>query len=360
MLDFASSLYLGLGHPKGTLRSWARLTTGVPAALAEPPGAVSLSRRLAALTGCESAVIAPSTLHLFFDVIEILRPLHGSILVEAGTYPVAVWGVERAASRGMTVRLVGHHDPDHLLALVRRSRRTKPPLVVADGVCVDCGKPAPIDAYAAIVARRGGLLVVDDTQGLGLFGRQPAIGQPWGVGGGGTAVWHGLAREPTLVLASSLAKGFGAPLAVLAGSSALVRRFASSADTRVHASPPSAAAIAGATAALDVNARDGDARRRRLLENIAAFRNGAAELGLEVQGGMFPVQSLPAIGAADPATAHRMLAELGIRAVLRKTSAAEIVLTVVIRANHRRPQIVRLLEALELCSARRSSRVAVG
>ena len=36
VLDFTSASYLGLRHPRRTLRPWPRLTTGVPAALAEP------------------------------------------------------------------------------------------------------------------------------------------------------------------------------------------------------------------------------------------------------------------------------------------------------------------------------------
>ena len=69
MLDFASALTLGLGHPATALRSWARLTTGVPAVLAEPPGAAALAQRVAGLTGCEAGVAAPSSLHLYFDLL---------------------------------------------------------------------------------------------------------------------------------------------------------------------------------------------------------------------------------------------------------------------------------------------------
>ena len=34
MLDFTRALYLGLQHPSGSLRPWAKFTTGVPSALA--------------------------------------------------------------------------------------------------------------------------------------------------------------------------------------------------------------------------------------------------------------------------------------------------------------------------------------
>ena len=65
MLDFTSALYLSMGHASHRLPPWERLTTGRPAALAEPALADSVAAQLAALMGCETAVLAPSTLVLF-------------------------------------------------------------------------------------------------------------------------------------------------------------------------------------------------------------------------------------------------------------------------------------------------------
>jgi 8-amino-7-oxononanoate synthase len=65
MLDFTSVLYLGIRHAHHTLRPWAQLTTGRPAALEPAPQAVAVAQDLARLLGCERAVLAPSTLHLY-------------------------------------------------------------------------------------------------------------------------------------------------------------------------------------------------------------------------------------------------------------------------------------------------------
>jgi 8-amino-7-oxononanoate synthase len=357
MLDFACGLYLGFGHPAGTLRSWLRLTTGVPAALAEPPGAAELGRRLAGLTACEAGVVAPSTLHVFFDLIEALRPAHGTIYLGAEAYPVARWGVERAAARGARVRAVRHDDPDRLRALIRRARDAKPPLVVLDGVCVDRGAPTPLAAHAEIVEQRGGVLVVDDTQGLGLFGANPSAQKPWGSGGGGAAVWQGLEQHPSVLLASSLAKAFGAPIAALMGPRRYVSRYLRSSDLRVHSSPPSAAAIEAGRSALDLNEPEGEVRRLRLQRNIRVFRDGAAALGLEPRGGLFPVQSLSRVGPLDGQAAHAALDERGIRTVLRRGRRGRA-LTVIIRSTHRPSDIRRLLLALESCLVRPSLRAA--
>jgi len=57
MLDFTSALYLGLHHPSETLRPWAQLTTGRPAALQAPPGAESITASLVRLLRCEGATL---------------------------------------------------------------------------------------------------------------------------------------------------------------------------------------------------------------------------------------------------------------------------------------------------------------
>ena len=75
MLDFTSALYLGLRHSHGALRPWAQLTTGRPAALEPAPEAVALAQDLAQFLGRERATLAPSTLHLFWDLFDVLEQL---------------------------------------------------------------------------------------------------------------------------------------------------------------------------------------------------------------------------------------------------------------------------------------------
>jgi len=82
--------------------------------------------------------------------------------------------------------------------------------------------------------------VIDDTQALGILGAWPGPGAPYGRGGAGSPAWCGVAGDD-LARVCSLAKGFGAPLAVLAGSARVVARFEAEAATPVHCSPPSAA-----------------------------------------------------------------------------------------------------------------------
>src|SRR5215213_1360983 len=172
MLDFTSALYLGMRHPSGTLRPWRQFTTGVPAALASPALARTTAQALSTLQGCEAATFAPSTLHLFWDLFRVLCVgTETTIYMDAGTYPIAHWGVERVAARGVRVRRFVHHDAQSLAAQIREDeRKGARPLVVTDGFCPSCGRLAPIADYLRMARERDGRLILDDTQALGILG----------------------------------------------------------------------------------------------------------------------------------------------------------------------------------------------
>ena len=110
LLDFTSSLYLGAEHAWRSLTQWERLTLGKPAALDSLPGTRFVERELAALTGCERVLLSPSTLHLFCDLFGFLARRGVSIFLDAGSYPIARWGVERAAGCGAPVQVFRQHD----------------------------------------------------------------------------------------------------------------------------------------------------------------------------------------------------------------------------------------------------------
>lgn len=344
MLDFTAALYLGFRHPSSSLAAWASLTTGVPAALAVPTDVVAVAAAAGALIGCARGALAPSTLHLFWDLFAALADDDASVHMDAGAYPIGRWGAERLRGRGIPTQTFHHHDPDALLAQLREgARRRRRPLVLVDGFCPGCG-PAPISAYGGLAQRFGGRLVVDDTQAVGVLGACPAPDAPFGRGGGGSLRWHGL-EGARVVVAASLAKGFGVPLAVLAGDADVVERFETRGETRVHCSPPSAAALRAAERALALNRSVGDAARARLAGLVRYFRARATLAGLPVRGGMFPVQSLdPGPGAVH---VHRALLALGVRSVLhRPIHGGPPVISFILTARHREGDIDAAVAAL--------------
>jgi 8-amino-7-oxononanoate synthase len=347
VIDFTSSLYLGMRHESAALAPWSSLTTGVPAALRPPPGAISVANYLARLQGCAQATLAASTLHLFGDLFGLLAQEPIAIYVDADAYPIAQWATTYAAARGAPVQHFPHRDTATLQALVE-ARPARRPVVVADGLCVECGMVPPLAAYLQIIQPYDGLLVLDDTQALGLLGRDPGPKVPYGFGGGGVLQFSGL-RSSAVILVCSLAKAFGVPLAVLSGSRQLVARFEATSPTRVHCSPPSIPHLRAAEHALELNRTVGDILRGRLAERVRFFRWQLRSVGLQATGGPLPNQSLPALPVATAMALHRDLLAAGVRTALLCGGSGTAQLRFILTARHQLEviqQVVRILARL--------------
>ncbi|HEX9942482.1 MAG TPA: aminotransferase class I/II-fold pyridoxal phosphate-dependent enzyme [Thermoanaerobaculia bacterium] len=349
MADFTSALYLGLAHGHADLRPWRRLTAGAPAALVPPAGSRSVTLHLALLVGSEAATLGVSTLHLFWDLFGQLRRSPVRILADAALYPVGRWGIERAAAAGIPVATFAHQDPRSLLRRLEREpcrRAPLAPFIVTDGFCPDCGRVAPLGSYLSLAEERGGWLLVDDSQALGLLGREPGPEHPYGRGGGGSPSWLGTS-SPRLLTLSSLAKSFGVPLAVLTGAREAIATFERESETRVCSSPPSVAAIRAAAAALSINREQGDRLRARLAERVRRFRERLREAGLAASGGLSPVQNLEPPRGVDPAVLFQRLWDAGVRAVLRQPRCRPGPrLTFLLHANHAPAEIDRAVETV--------------
>ncbi len=347
-LDFTSALYLGFRHAHGTLRPWAQLTTGRPAALERTPEAERVAAALAQLMRCERAALAPSTLHLYWDLFDLLARDGIAIYADASGYPIARWGIERVAAKGVRTTTFPAHDAAALGYLLHQERHGGyRPVLVTDGVCPQTGRTAPLPDYLRLVRQWDGYVVVDDTQALGILGEAPARDARYGRGGAGTPAWYGV-QGPGLIVGSSLAKGFGAPLAVIAGDARLIARFEDLSATRVHSSPPSLAAISAAEQALALNEKRGNLLRARLMKIVRFFREKLHQIGLSALGGLFPVQTLRAIPDIDPQRLYRQLLDCGVKAVLRSAKdMSDGALTFLITVLHTRSDIDRCMDALQ-------------
>jgi 8-amino-7-oxononanoate synthase len=364
VLDFASALYLGLRHPSESLRSWAQLTTGVPAALAERREAGRIAAALASLTGVECALLARSTLHAFWDVFGAFEREPGSILVDSGAYPIARWGATRAAARGVPIRVFPHHDAD---ALSRILRRVKGPSgrswVITDGFCTGCGRLAPLADYLAVARASDARLIIDDTQALGVLGEGISSVAPYGRGGGGS-LRAAVVRGPEVLLVASLAKGFGAPLAFVGAPREVITHLREASETRVHTSPPSTADLRAAERALAVNRTSGDAARFRLAGLVARLRSGFGRLGLGLCPSLFPFQRIVSLPGQEASALHSRLAALGVRTVPHRPACAQRPgLAFLVTAHHTQVEIDGALRAVAVALRRvrlRAARAHVG
>jgi 8-amino-7-oxononanoate synthase len=309
------------------------------------PGAALVARRLATLQGCQAATLLPSTLHGAWDLGGSLDARRETLLVDADVYPVLGAAAVRARALGVRVAHFAHHDP---IALERRMREDqRRPVVLVDGLCPACGGAAPLPAYLAAVRRRGGLLVIDDTQAVGILGAPGGAVAKWGRGGGGSLRHHGLERAPDVLVLASLAKGFGAPLAAMSGSAHVVDRYLQHADTRVHCSPVSVADLRALERALAVNRVDGERLRLRVARAIQRLRRGLRELGIDAEGGLCPVQALPPLPPRAAAKLHRHLLARSIRSVSQSwEGGAQAREVFVLTARSSDPDVDAALDAL--------------
>jgi 8-amino-7-oxononanoate synthase len=189
--------------------------------------------------------------------------------------------------------------------------------------------------------------VIDDTQALGILGNGPCPERPYGRGGGGSARFHAM-QDGRLLIIASLAKGFGVPVAMLAGPVAELRSFEKRSETRVHCGPPSAVALRALAHALTVNRARGEQLRMRLLRLVHIFRAGAESLGLHPCGGCFPVQALAPMPAERAAHLQDELARAGIRTVAQRHGRGQARTCFVFSARHTGAEVRQAMGALAM------------
>jgi len=341
-VDFTSACYLGLHHPSRELGPWDRYTTGAPAALTEPAGAHRVAAEIAVLQGTQRALLARSTLHAFVDCMAVLRGSDHIFVIDSASYPIAHWVFDNSPRR----ILFQHHNVNHLRrALAKSLWGRHRPIIVTDGLCAGCGVLAPLEQYRLVARATGGVVLIDDTQALGLIGHTPTRRDPYGRGGGGSLAT--LARvTDEMICVSSLAKGLGVPVASIAGPAAFITAVERLGPSRIHCSAPPISDIRAAAAGLLVNRSRGDRLRRRLAALLSRWRAISSELGLTTMGGLSPVQRFD-VPRSAPNAVLRSLAEQDIRAIITRPGCADRpMITIIMTTDHQVSDLDRLGAAL--------------
>jgi glycine C-acetyltransferase len=180
-------------------------------------------------------------------------------------------------------------------------------VVIFDGIFSMRGDFAPISEIKEICRayedrfKDGVITVVDDSHGIGAFGRT----------GRGTPEHAGAWPD---VVVGTFGKAFGVNGGFIAGSPTLIEAVRQKADTYIYTNPLSVADCAAAVKALEIcDGPEGQALLKHLGEQTQRFRNGLNRLGLESIDGPHPVVPLM---VRDTARTHELVSYLYDHGVL--------------------------------------------
>jgi 8-amino-7-oxononanoate synthase len=232
-----------------------------------------------------------------------------------------------------------HNDPVSLASRLEKAAGNT--LVVTDGVFSMDGDLADLPALCAEAKSKRAWLMVDDAHGFGTLGAS----------GGGIVEHFGLGLDDVQVLVGTMGKAFGTAGAFVAGSEEMIETLIQFSRPYIYTTsqPP---ALACATLKSLELLRTEHWRREHLNRLIARFRQGAAEIGLQLMDSPTPIQPILIGESARALQLSELLKARGllVGAIRPPTvPAGSARLRVTLSAAHSDAQLELLLEALAEC-----------
>jgi len=287
-----SNSYLGLGlRPElqeAEERAAARFGVG-PGAVRFISGTyethLRLERELAAFHGREACLVAGSAYTGVMGVLVSLSTPGTMLISDELNHNCIVNGMKLAPSKGK--RIYPHLD---LAALEKQlgeaAAEAESALVITDGVFSMRGDHAPLDRIAETVRRydarfaRGAVLVVDDSHGVGGFGK---------TGRGTEEITSGRAD----ILVGTLGKALGVNGGYVVCDASVVRFLREKNPFYIYSNPIAAGEAGAALAALELlKGPKGAELLAHLRAMTQRFRDGLRSLGFETIDGQHPVVPL--------------------------------------------------------------------
>lgn len=345
-LSFCSNDYLGLANHSQIIRAFkegvekysvgsgaSHLVNGhseahheLELALAEfvqRPRALLFSTGYMANLGVMSALLntASTSRH---DAVFSDRLNHASLL-------------DAAQLSGARLHRYQHNDTESLISFLKKSPATHK-LVATDSVFSMDGDMAPLPELAKIALQRNAWLMVDDAHGFGVLGDQ----------GRGSLSHFGLKINDAPILMCTLGKAIGTFGAFVAGSEALIETLIQQARSYIYTTALPPAIAVASLASLKLVQQD-DWRREKLAELVTRFKDGAAQLGLNLMPSDTAIQPLLVGDNNSAMQLSEALLNDGIHIVAIRPPTVPVGsarLRITFSACHTEQHIDRLLDAL--------------
>ena len=281
LVNFASSDYLGLSnHPEvkkaaiGAIETWGIGVASPRMAAGTLPLHAELERALAQFLGTGDALVYPSGYHANTGLFESLLSDRDYLFCDELIRPSLADGVRLARARVYSYR---NQDMEHLEDRLRRSRAARFRVIVTDGIFPLSGLVANLRDIYGLAAKYNALVVVDDSQGIGIVGDS----------GGGTHDLLGLVDRIDLVSGTFGTVLGGGAGGFVAGRKEVVGWLRQKSRSYLSSTALPPASVAAAHTALEL-VRAEPQLREQLAMNVKLFRDALAEHGLWTAEGDHP------------------------------------------------------------------------
>ncbi|MEU2855593.1 aminotransferase class I/II-fold pyridoxal phosphate-dependent enzyme [Streptomyces syringium] len=257
-----------------------------------------LEADLAGFLGYEAALVFATGYMANLGVVSALASSGDQVYLDENAHASLIDGARLAQASGATVRQFGHMSPDDL-ARQLAAAPTRSVLVATDGLFPMEGHLAPLAELVTVCEEYGATLLVDDSHGVGLFGRGRGVLQHFGIVG----------RVPvmTLTFSTSLASQGGAVLA----DARTINFLRHTCRPQIFSAGLSPADTAAAHAALREIRRGADSEPDALAA-AEHLRRALDALGYDVAGGAGPLIPVRFSDEVTMLSAQRIMVDYGV------------------------------------------------
>lgn len=344
MLTFCSNDYLGLANHPTVIQAFQQAANqyGVGSGAAHLVNGHSrlhqqLEEALAKFTQRERVLLFSTGYMANLGVTNALAERHDTVYQDRLNHASLL---DAALLSGAKLIRYAHNDTEQLgKRLAAQASGQK--IIVTDGVFSMDGDTAPVQDLAALAHSHDAWLIVDDAHGFGILGST----------GAGLLEAENLGQEDAILM-GTLGKALGTSGAFVAGSNELIEFLIQTARPYIYttAQPP---AVAAATLASLQTLQAETWRREHLRDLIQIFRQGAAQLGLDLMPSQTAIQPILVGENAKALAISQQLEQQGIliTAIRPPTVPAHTArLRITLSAAHTPQQLEFLLSALDQIS----------